>query len=54
MTRILAIAGTLAAYVGLRGTPETINKLYALYDQVTPEDIRAAAAKPCPMRSCAR
>jgi zinc protease len=40
-----AIAGTLASYVGLRGTPETINKLYALYDQITPEDIRAAAAK---------
>src|SRR5437764_363998 len=40
-----AIAGTLAEYIALRGTPETINKLYALYDQVTPEDIRAAAAK---------
>jgi zinc protease len=40
-----AIAATLAEYVGLRGTPETINKLYALYDQITPEDIRAAAAK---------
>ncbi len=40
-----AIASKLAAYVALRGTPETINKLYALYDQVTPEDIRAAAAR---------
>lgn len=40
-----AIASTLATYIGLRGTPETINKLYALYDQITPEDIRAAAAK---------
>jgi zinc protease len=40
-----AIAGTLAPYIALRGTPETINKLYALYDQITPEDIRAAAAK---------
>jgi zinc protease len=40
-----AIAGTLAPYVALRGTPETINKLYALYDRITPEDIRAAAAK---------
>ncbi|PYS51754.1 MAG: insulinase family protein [Acidobacteria bacterium] len=40
-----AIASTLAEYIALRGTPETINKLYALYDQITPEDIRAAAAK---------
>ena len=40
-----AIAGTLASYIGLRGTPETVNKLYARYDRITPEDIRAAAAK---------
>jgi zinc protease len=40
-----AIASTLAPYIALRGTPETINKLYALYDRITPEDIRAAAAK---------
>ena len=40
-----AIAGTLASYVGLRGTPESVNKVYALYDQVTPEDVRAAAAR---------
>jgi zinc protease len=40
-----AIAANLAPYIALRGTPETINKLYALYDQITPEDIRAAAAK---------
>jgi zinc protease len=40
-----AIAASLAPYIALRGTPETINKLYALYDQITPEDIRAAAAK---------
>ena len=40
-----AIAATLAPYIALRGTPETINKLYALYDRITPEDIRAAAAR---------
>jgi zinc protease len=40
-----AIASTLAPYIALRGTPETINKLYALYDRITPEDIRAAAAR---------
>jgi len=40
-----AIAGTLATYIGLRRTPETINKLFSVYDSITPEDIRAAAAK---------
>ncbi len=40
-----AIAGTLATYIGLRRTPETINKLFSLYDSITPEDIRSAAAK---------
>ena len=40
-----AIAGTLAPYVALRRTPETMNKLFALYDQITPADIRAAAAR---------
>jgi zinc protease len=40
-----AIASILAPYISLRRTPETINKLAALYNQVTPEDIRAAAAK---------
>ncbi len=40
-----AIASTLAAYIGLRRSPETINKLYALYDKVTPEDIQRVARK---------
>jgi zinc protease len=40
-----AIAGTLAGYVGLRRTPETIEKLFAVYDSVTPQDMREAAAK---------
>ena len=40
-----AIADTLAPYISLRRTPETMNKLFALYDQLTPEDIRAAAAR---------
>jgi zinc protease len=40
-----AIAGTLASYVGLRRTPETIDKLFSVYDSITPEDIRNAAAK---------
>ncbi len=40
-----AIADILAAYVGLRRTPETINRLYELYDKVTPEDIQQIARK---------
>ena len=40
-----AIAGTVARYVALRRTPETINRLYAVYDSITPEDIRAVARK---------
>lgn len=40
-----AIAGMLASYVGLRRTPETIDRLFATYDTVTPEEIRAAASR---------
>jgi len=40
-----AIAGSLAGYIGLRRTPTTIDKLFALYDTITPEDMRAMAAK---------
>lgn len=40
-----AIAGYLASYISLRGTPETIEKLFALYQKVTPEQIREIAAK---------
>ena len=40
-----AIAGTLAGYVGLRRTPATIENLFTIYDSITPEDMRAVAAK---------
>ena len=40
-----AIAGTLAQYVSLRRSPDTIDKVFALYDSITTEDIRAMAAK---------
>jgi zinc protease len=40
-----AIASTIAPYIALRRTPETMNKLFDIYNQITPEDIRAAAAK---------
>jgi zinc protease len=40
-----AIAGTLARFVALRRSPETIDKVFALYDSITPEDIRFYAEK---------
>jgi zinc protease len=40
-----AIAGVLASYIALRGSPETLNKLYDQYAAVTPEDLQKAAAK---------
>ena len=38
-----AVAATTARYVALRRTPETINTMYQSFQEVTPEDIRAAA-----------
>jgi zinc protease len=35
----------VAAYIGLRRTPETINKLFALYQQITPQDIKSIAGQ---------
>jgi zinc protease len=40
-----AIANALAPYIGLRRTPETINKLFALYQQITPGDIKTIAGR---------
>jgi zinc protease len=40
-----AIADTLAHYVSLRRTPETINRLYELYRQVSPQDVQEIARK---------
>jgi zinc protease len=40
-----AIAAALAPYIALRRTPETMNKLFALADTVTPQDLRDIAAK---------
>jgi len=40
-----SIAGTVARFVALRRTPETINRLYEVHDQVTPADIQAAAQR---------
>jgi zinc protease len=40
-----AIADTLASYIGLRRTPATIDKVFSLYDTITPQDIHETAAK---------
>lgn len=40
-----SIAGALARYVALKRSPDTIDRLFALYDSITPEDIRFYAQK---------
>lgn len=40
-----AIAGTLAPFISLRRTPDTIDKLAALMETITAEDVKATAAK---------
>ncbi|HEY9284811.1 MAG TPA: pitrilysin family protein [Pyrinomonadaceae bacterium] len=40
-----AIARAIAEYIALRRTPETLNKVFALAEQVTPEDLREVARK---------
>ena len=39
------VAQTVARFVALRRTPDTIDRLFEIYAQLTPEDIRAAARK---------
>jgi zinc protease len=40
-----SIAETVAEYVALRRTPETINRYYEAYDKLTPADLEKAARK---------
>jgi zinc protease len=40
-----AIANALAPYISLRRTPDTINKVFALYQQVTPQNMRDVASR---------
>ncbi len=40
-----SVAAAVARYVALRRSPDTIDKLYSLYSQLTPQDIQAAARK---------
>jgi predicted Zn-dependent peptidase len=39
------VAGTLIAYLSLAGDPGTLNKLFRLYERVTPQDIMTVAKK---------
>jgi len=45
MNSSTAIAQALAPYIGLRRTPETINKLFDLYQRITPQDIQRVASQ---------
>jgi zinc protease len=40
-----SVAQTVAQFVALRRTPDTIDKLYVQYGQLTPEDLRGMARK---------
>jgi len=39
------VAGTLATYIQLTADPGTLNKLFGLYEKITPEDIREMVKK---------
>jgi zinc protease len=39
------VAGTLAFYINLAADPATLNRLYGLYERITPRDITAVARK---------
>ena len=38
-------ARSLAHYIALTGDPEAVNRVYATYDRITPDDVRAVARK---------
>jgi zinc protease len=40
-----AIANSVSHYIYLTGDPESLNRLYSLYDKVTIEDVKMAASK---------
>ena len=39
------VAGALAFYINLAGDPGTLNKLFDLYDRVSPQSVQNAARK---------
>jgi zinc protease len=40
-----SVANTMAHFLSLTNDPSTVNKVYALYDRVTAEDVRSLARK---------
>jgi zinc protease len=40
-----SVARGLAHYIAMTGDPESVNRVYATYDRLTPEDVRAVARK---------
>ena len=40
-----AVANTLCHYIALTGDPETVNRIYALYDKITAEDLKTIAGR---------
>ena len=40
-----SVARSLAHYLALTGDPDSVNRLYALYERVTAEDVRSAARR---------
>lgn len=40
-----SIANSIAHYISMTGDPESVNRVYALYDAVTPEDLMMVANK---------
>lgn len=40
-----SVANSISHYIQLTGDPESVNRVYRLYDQITPADIQAAAKK---------
>jgi zinc protease len=45
MNNTEAIARTVAHYVALTRSPEAINRVYEMYEKITPEDVRNVARK---------
>jgi zinc protease len=45
LTSSEAVAAFLAPYLALRRSPETIDKMFALYDRITPADVQAMASR---------
>ncbi len=40
-----SVANSVSHYIQLTGDPESVNRVYRLYDQITPEDIMGVAKK---------